>query len=193
MDEQPGGGADSAPPSDLGRRTCGRRENLHSGRVRCKLQVCIAIFSFFSTFYFIWINYANLCVNSYFPYKSLIKALRVLIFGTFILLNILTYCALKNSIIEIYFLCILLFYEFLMYFFVFSTFCFLLFFHWNTLQQPFEALFSWNKSNSIIKCKNICSYVNYFQNQDLHWLCTQNHKIERFSGWHACIKSYVTS
>ena len=172
MDEQPGGGASAAPPSDLGRRSRDRRKNLHSGRVRCKLQVCIVIFSFISIFYFIWINYANLCVNSYFPYKSLIKALRGLIFGTFILLNILTNSALKNSIIEFYFLCILLFYEFLMYFFVFSTFCFLLFFHWNRLQQPLEALSSWNKSNSIIKCENICSYVNHFENQDMHRLCT---------------------
>ena len=73
-------------------------------------------------------NYANLCKKPYFHYKSLIKASRLLIFGTYILFNILSNCALENFRIEINFLCILLFYEFLMYFFVFSTFCFLLFF-----------------------------------------------------------------
>ena len=60
--------------------------------------------------------------KSYFHYKSLIKASRLLIFGTYILFNILSNCALKHFSIEINFLCILLFYEFLMYFFVFSTF-----------------------------------------------------------------------
>ena len=54
--------------------------------------------------------------KSYFHYKSLIKASRLLIFGTYILFNILSNCALKNFSIEINF-------------FVFSTFCFLLFFH----------------------------------------------------------------
>ena len=67
--------------------------------------------------------------KSYFHYKSLIKASRLLIFGTYILFNILhSDCALQNISIEINFLCILLFYEFLMYFFVFSPFCLLLFF-----------------------------------------------------------------
>ena len=65
--------------------------------------------------------------KSYINYKSLIKASRMLIFGTYILFNILSNCALKSFSIKINFLCILLFYEFLMYFFVFSTFCFLLF------------------------------------------------------------------
>ena len=69
-------------------------------------------------------NYANLCKKSHLHYKSLIKASKLLIFGTYILFNILSNCALKNFSIEINFLCILLFYEFLMYFFVFSTFCF---------------------------------------------------------------------
>ena len=48
-------------------------------------------------------------------------------FGTYILFNIPSNCALINFSIEINFLFIL-FYEFLMYFLVFSTFCFLLFF-----------------------------------------------------------------
>ena len=50
---------------------------------------------------------------SNFHYKSLIKASRLLSFGTYILFNILSNCALKNVSIEINFLCILLFYEFL--------------------------------------------------------------------------------
>ena len=62
--------------------------------------------------------------KSYFHYKPLIKASRLLIFGTYILFNLLSNCALKNVSIEINFLCSLLFYEFLMYFFVFSTFFF---------------------------------------------------------------------
>ena len=64
--------------------------------------------------------------NSFIFYKSLIKASRLLVFGTYILFNMLSNCALKNISIEINFLCILLFYEFLMYFFVFSTFGFCL-------------------------------------------------------------------
>ena len=56
--------------------------------------------------------------KSYFHYKSLIKLQD----------NILSNCALKKFSIEINFLCILLFYEFLMYFFDFSTFCFYCFF-----------------------------------------------------------------
>ena len=47
--------------------------------------------------------------KSYFHYKSLIKASRLLIFGTDILFNILSNCALKKFSIEIN-LCILLFY-----------------------------------------------------------------------------------
>ena len=137
-----GGGAAPAPPSDLGRGSRNRRENLHRGRVRCKLQDCIVRLFFIIIFYFIWINYANLCTKSYFHYKSLIKASRLLIFGTYILFNLLSNCALKNFSIEINFLCILLFYEFLMYFCVFSTFCFLLFFCWNLLQPLSQALSS---------------------------------------------------
>ena len=114
----------SCPPSDLGRGSRDRRENLHKDRVRCKLQDCIVRLFFIIIFYSLWINYANLCTKSYFHYKSLIKASRLLIFDTCILFNILSNCALKNFSIEINFLCILLFYEFLMYFFVFSTFFF---------------------------------------------------------------------
>ena len=65
--------------------------------------------------------------KKYFHYKSLIKASRLLIFGTYILFNILSNCALKNLSIEINNLCILLFYEFLMYLFVFSTLFFIVF------------------------------------------------------------------
>ena len=113
------------PASDLGRGSRDRRENLHKGRVRCKLQDCIVRLFFIIIFYFILINYANLCKknNSYFHYKSLIKASRLLIFGIYILFNILSNCAVKNVSIEIN-LCILLCYEFLMYFLVFLTFFF---------------------------------------------------------------------
>ena len=50
-------------------------------------QDCIVRLFFIIIFYFIWINYANLCTQkkkkkSYFHYKSLIKASRLLIFGT---------------------------------------------------------------------------------------------------------------
>ena len=80
--------------------------------------------------------------KSYFHFKSLINASILLIFGQYILLNILNNCASKKFGIKINFLCILLFYEFLMYFFVFSTFCFLLFFRGNLLQPLFQALSS---------------------------------------------------
>ena len=36
--------------------------------------------------------------KSYFPYKSLIKASRLLIFGTYIFFYILSNCALNNSV-----------------------------------------------------------------------------------------------
>ena len=78
--------------------------------------------------------------KSYFHYKSLIKASRLLIFGTYILFNLLSNCALKYFSIEIEFLCILLFYEFLMYFFVFLTFCFLLFFRWKFVAATFSSI-----------------------------------------------------
>ena len=80
---QGGRGAAPAPPppSDLGRGSRDRRENLHKGRVRCKLQDCIVRLFFIIIFYFIWINYANLGNKFYFHYKSLIKASRLPIFG----------------------------------------------------------------------------------------------------------------
>ena len=63
--------------------------------------------------------------NKYFHYKSLIKASGLLNFGTYILFNIPSNCALRNFSIKINFLCILLFYEFLcfinlLFFIVFS-------------------------------------------------------------------------
>ena len=68
--------------------------------------------------------------KSYFHYKSLIKASRLLIFGTYmymylyILFNILSNRALKNFSIEINFLCILLFHEFLSFFNLLFFYCF---------------------------------------------------------------------
>ena len=66
-----------------------RRKNLHKGRVWCKLQDCIVRLFFIIIFYFIWITYmliyATTKKKSYFHYKSLIKASRLLIFGTYIL------------------------------------------------------------------------------------------------------------
>ena len=47
-----GGGAAPAPPSDLGRGSRDRRENLHKGRVQCKLQDCIVRLFFIIIFYF---------------------------------------------------------------------------------------------------------------------------------------------
>ena len=93
--------------------------------------------------------------KSYFHYKSLIKASRLLIFGTYILFNILSNFALKNFSIEINFLYILLF-----YFFVFSTFCFLLFFAETCCSHFLKHYLA--KINSIIKSKNNHSYMNYF-------------------------------
>ena len=75
--------------------------------------------------------------NQTFCSKSVNKAPKILIFG----LNILCGLAIileKNAGIKINFLCILLFYEFLMYFFVFLTFC-LFVFWWNLWQTLFEA------------------------------------------------------
>ena len=92
-----------------------------------------SLLSSFILYELIMLIYAK---NSYFHYNSL------LIFGTYILFNILSNCALKNFSIEINFSWILLFYEFLMYLFVFSTFCFLLFFPWNLLQPLSQALSS---------------------------------------------------
>ena len=56
-----GGGGHDGPPWDLGH---GPRENFHNGSVRCNLQDCIFRFSKIFLFYFILINYANLCKKS---------------------------------------------------------------------------------------------------------------------------------
>jgi len=42
---QPGGGAIMAPPSDLGRRSRDRRENLQEHQAGCTLQYCMVRFS----------------------------------------------------------------------------------------------------------------------------------------------------
>ena len=59
-----GGGGPKRPPSDLGRGSRDHRKNLHNGSVRCNLQDCIFRFSKIFFFYFILINYANLCEKS---------------------------------------------------------------------------------------------------------------------------------
>ena len=66
--------------------------------------------------------------NDTFCSKSENKAPRILIFGVNILYSIPNNVLEKKSGIKINFLCILLFYEFLMYFFVFQPFVFVLFF-----------------------------------------------------------------
>ena len=66
--------------------------------------------------------------NQTFCSKSVNKAQKILIFVLNILCGILSNCTWKNASIKINFLCILLFYEFLMYFFVFFNLLFLLFF-----------------------------------------------------------------
>ena len=59
-----GGGAYKAPPWDLGRGSRDHRKYLHNGSVRCNLQDRIFRFSKIVFFYFILINYANLCEKS---------------------------------------------------------------------------------------------------------------------------------
>ena len=66
--------------------------------------------------------------NQTFCPKSVNKVPKMLIFVLNTLCGILSNYTFKNAGIKINFLCILLFYEFLMYFFVFSTFCFCCFF-----------------------------------------------------------------
>ena len=67
-------------------------------------------------------------LNHKFGSKSENKAPRILIFGVNILYSIPNNVLEKKSGIKINFLCILLFYEFLMYFSVFQPFVFVLFF-----------------------------------------------------------------
>ena len=97
----------------------------------------------------------------------------------------------KNAGIKINFLCILLFYEFLMYFFVYLPFVFVVFFgeicgrhflkHNNAKTISFQPL------------RVKISIWNYVKKLNLHWFCTQNHILEPFSVRRACTKSYVTS
>ena len=82
----------------------------------------------------------------------------------------------KNAGIKINFLCIVLLYEFLMYFFVFWPFVFVVFFG-EICGRHF--------------LKHV--YMNYVKKLNLHWFCTQNHILEPFSVRRACTKSYVTS
>ena len=77
--------------------------------------------------------------NPTFCSQSENKAPRILIFGVNILYSIPNNVLEKKSGIKINFLCILLFYEFLMYFFVFQPFVFVLFFSQNLSQNLFQA------------------------------------------------------
>ena len=108
-----GGGGHDGPPWDLGRGSRDRRENLHNGSVRCNLQNYTFRFSKKVFYYFILINYANLCKIQTFCSKSVNEALKMLIFGI-LFVAFLAIVLGKNSGIKINFLCILLFYEFLM-------------------------------------------------------------------------------
>ena len=99
----------------------------------------------------------------------------------------------KNAGIKINFLCISLFYEFLMYFFVFWPFVFVVFFgeicgrhflkHNNAKINSFQPL----------RVKISIYMWTMWKKINLHWFCTQNHILEPFSVRHACTKSYVTS
>ena len=66
--------------------------------------------------------------NHTFCSKSVNKAPKILIFGQILFVAFLANVLEKNAGIKINFLCILLFYEFLMYFFVFWPFVFVVFF-----------------------------------------------------------------
>ena len=102
----------------------------------------------------------------------------------------------KNAGIKINFLCILLFYEFLMYFFVFWPFVFVVFFgkicgrhflkHNNAKTNSFQPL----RVKISIFIWTTCMWKKKI---NLHWFCTQNHILEPFSVRRACTKSYVTS
>ena len=95
----------------------------------------------------------------------------------------------KNAGIKINFLCNLLFYEFLMYFFVFWPFVFVFVFG----EICGRHFLKHNKFISAIESKNKHIYMNYVKKLNLHWFCTQNHILEPFSVRRACTKSYVTS
>ena len=127
-----------AIPWDLGRGSRDRRENLHNGSVRCNLQDRTFRFSKIFLFYFILIMliYAR---NQTFCSKSVNKAPNVQIFGLNTLCSILSNCTWKIFRYQNQFLMYFIFCEFLMYFFVFSTFCFCCFFHRNLWQTLLEA------------------------------------------------------
>ena len=100
----------------------------------------------------------------------------------------------KNAGIKINFLCILLFYEFLMYSLCFFDLLFLLFFSVKFVADTFwSTIMLKQNSFQAIESKNKHIYMNYVKKLNLHWFCTQNHILEPFSVRRACTKSYVTS
>ena len=122
------------------------------------------------------------------------KAPKILIFGLNTLCGILSNCTWKNAGIKINFLCILLFYEFLMYFFVFSTFVFVLFFG----EICGRHFLKHNNAKTLISA--IESKISIF----IFWTMRKNsicidfvHKITFWNHFrsdvHTCTKSYVTS
>ena len=113
--------------------------------------------------------------NHTFCSKSENKAPRILIFGVNILYSIPNNVLEKKSGIKINFLCIVLFYEFLMYFFVFQPFVFVLFFrkiYHRTFFKHNYAKMNWFQP---MKVKIIISLWIRWGKLHLHWLCTQNH------------------
>ena len=81
-----GGGAFRAPPLRSRPWIARSPQKLHNGSVRCNLQDCIFRFSKIVFFYFILINYANLCE------KSVNNAPKMLIFGLNTLCGIPSNC-----------------------------------------------------------------------------------------------------
>ena len=84
-----GGGVDSTPPSELGRRSRDRRKNLHVRQLWRNLPSCKKKNEKFHSLDFILINYVNLCMESLFCSKSENKAPRIPIFCVNILCSIL--------------------------------------------------------------------------------------------------------
>ena len=128
--------------------------------------------------------------NQTFCSKSVNKAPKILIFGLNILCGILSNYTWKNAGIKINFLCILLFYEFLMYFFVFLT-CFSMFFFGEICGRHFLKHNN-AKTNSFqpLRVKISIFIMNYVKKLNLHWFCVQFGAI---SVRRACTKSYLTS
>ena len=83
------GGVESTPPWELGRRSRDRHENLHVCPMWRTLPNCKKKIENFHSFYFILINYANLCIKSLFSSKVINKAAGILIFGVNIPCSIL--------------------------------------------------------------------------------------------------------